>query len=958
MIDDCLTGLLGSGARVCRGIGCCLIVIAMMAASAVAAPADSPVNITVQEDRSGRIVLQYEIGDYDTMPVTIEGREYVHVALGAESIIKHRGEPAVPSINRSVIIPDDQEMKVRVVSSRYYDVSDVLLAPDKGYIPRSTSPTQVPYTFGETYKTDAFYPGALVTPRNPYILRSQRGLLIQLNPLQYNPVSHTLRVYTDVTLEVVKVGPGKVNVLSNRDKKETCASFEGIYRDHFLNYGPSQGASPRYSPIVEEGDMLILCNDAWMTNMQPFVAHKNSIGINTSIVGISTIPGGNTTTAIKNYIQSVYDTSDLAFVLLVGDAAQIVTPQSAGYAADPSYSLLAGSDDYPDIMLGRFSAQNSGEVDTQVERTIEYEQMPAVEQTWFWKGTGIGSNDAGVGDDGEHDWEHQRNIRADLLGYGYTEVDELYDGSQGGADATGNPSASTVEGCLNAGRGIINYTGHGSSSSWGTTSFSTADINDLVNDNMLPFIISVACNNGQFDDYGSCFGEAWLRATHNGEPTGAVVCYASSDSQPWDPPMEAQDEINLLYVAEAYLSYGAYCFAGSCSMMDEYPGSSGTWGTGPHTFYTWHIFGDPSVRITGAVETAAVKISFPEGLPEYIGPNVDNTITVLIEDGGEAYVPGSATLYCRYDGGSYQTSSLTPMGGSLYEATLPPAMCDAAPEYYISAEGSEGTIALSPEEAPTFSYTAIVGIKTVLIDDDFEMDQGWTVVNDASLTQGTWERGVPIAEPGVGYYAPLTDYDGSGQCYLTENALMADVDNGPTWLISPMVDLSASTNPVLEYARWWLNDDRDGDPLDVEISNDGGDNWILIERVMELDPEAELVEEWVARTVFISDYVTPTSEVMVRFGASDVPNNSKNEGGIDAVVIADVACSDVTCGIRGDLNEDAVVAGDDIGQFVNCFLSGDPGTEGCACADMVGFGTLDDNDIQAFIDCLITGDCP
>ena len=63
--------------------------------------------------------------------------------------------------------------------------------------------------------------------------------------------------------------------------------------------------------------MLIICHDAWIANMQPFVDHKNAIGITTTIVGVSTI--GNDSVAIKNYIQGVYDTSDLAFVLLVGD---------------------------------------------------------------------------------------------------------------------------------------------------------------------------------------------------------------------------------------------------------------------------------------------------------------------------------------------------------------------------------------------------------------------------------------------------------------------------------------------------------------------------------------------------------------------------------------------------------------------------------------------------------------
>ena len=355
--------------------------------------------------------------------------------------------------------------------------------------------------------------------------------MVELNPLQYNPVKRTLRVYTEVTLEVVAVGPGQVNVLQRRPS-ELSLAFHQTYAHQFVNYRPAA----RYAPLDETGDMLIIAYDAWIPNLMPLADHKNAIGINTTVVGVSTI--GNNATAIKNHIQGVYNSSDLAFVLLVGDVAQVATPSASGGASDPSYAKLAGSDDYPDIMVGRFSASASGHVDTQVERTIEYENMPATEQDWFWKGTGIASEEgAGIGDEGQSDIQHQTEIRGWLLGHGYTEVDQIY--------APGATSAQ-VSAALNAGRGVLNYTGHGWWEGLSTTGFDVDAVNSLTNDNMLPFMVVVACNPGEFDNYAECFGEACLRATHDGAPTGAIACYASSISQDWAPPMEAQDEFNLL----------------------------------------------------------------------------------------------------------------------------------------------------------------------------------------------------------------------------------------------------------------------------------------------------------------------------------------------------------------------------------------------------------------------------
>ena len=101
--------------------------------------------------------------------------------------------------------------------------------------------------------------------------------------------------------------------------------------------------------------------------------------------------------------------------------------------------------------------------------------------------TSIASDDgSGSGDDSEWDWEHIRNIRADLLSYDYTQVDELYERSQGGGDAAGNPTDTMVSTSVNAGRGIINYCGHGGTTIWATTGFNNSDVNAPHPDQLWP----------------------------------------------------------------------------------------------------------------------------------------------------------------------------------------------------------------------------------------------------------------------------------------------------------------------------------------------------------------------------------------------------------------------------------------------------------------------------------------
>ena len=219
---------------------------------------------------------------------------------------------------------------------------------------------------------------------------------------------------------------------------------------------------------------------------------------------------------------------------------------------------------------------------TQVNRTIAYERDTTAGggSNWLQSGTGIASNQ-GPGHFGEYDNEHMDLIRQDLLGYGYNDVDQIYDP---------NASASMVANGVNAGRGIINYTGHGSQTAWSTTGFNNGHVNALTNDGLLPFIVSVACNNGTFTN-STCFAEAWLRATNGGNATGAIATYMSYISQSWNPPMYAQDEAVDLLIADEKRTIGGLWFNGSCEMMDA------TGAAGADEFRNWTIFGDPSVCV-------------------------------------------------------------------------------------------------------------------------------------------------------------------------------------------------------------------------------------------------------------------------------------------------------------------------------------------------------------------------
>ena len=522
------------------------------------------VQVNVLQSDDNLTQIEYRIGEFIKTPVRIDGQTYYQISVEGETPLKEKGCPDLSKLCRSIVIPGNARMAITVARSEYIETK-LLVAPSKGMLYRQTDPDREPYEFSSVYSTNAYYPSGRTKLGEPYIMRDVRGITVSLYPFSYNPVTRKLRVYTYLLVQVKNVGVDSKNVQKSLRNGRVNPYFKPIYSKHFINYQQAQDKT-----VDEDGRMLIICYDDFTSAMQPLVNWKNQSGLSTTMVALSQI--GSTANDIKDYIQDEYDAHNgLTFVLLVGDSYQIPTFTVSGGASDPTYSLLDGNDNYPEIIVGRFSAETTAQVETQVERTIYYER-DMTEASWWHKGIGIGSNQGdGVGDDGEADWQHIRNIRTQLLNYHYTSVDELYDGSHGGGDQSGSPTATMLSDLLNEGRSIINYSGHGDVTYWVTTGFSNYNVNNLTNVNKLPFIISVACVNGQFRNT-TCFAESWLRATdyYSGDPIGAIGFYGSSVNQSWATPMEAEDKFNELLVNETNTSFGALCYNGACSMLDKY----------------------------------------------------------------------------------------------------------------------------------------------------------------------------------------------------------------------------------------------------------------------------------------------------------------------------------------------------------------------------------------------------
>lgn len=279
--------------------------------------------------------------------------------------------------------------------------------------------------------------------------------------------------------------------------------------------------------------------------------------------------------------------------------------------------------------------------------------------------------------------------------------------------------------------------------------------------------------------------------------------------------------------------------------------------------------------------------------PTLLTPGATTAVNLSISES-----PANApTLYASLDGGNnYTAIAMSHVSGNDYTADLPAASCGDSPAFYYEVTGLTCGSITVPSNAPGSVYTALVGSAVVAADDDFESASGWTAgIPSDDATTGAWER----ADPEATEAQPGNDHTPGGgtMCFVTDGTAGSgqgsfDIDGGSTTLVSPLYDLSGMSDPTISYWRWYSNDtgaDPDNDIFVIDISDDGGSSWTNLETV---GPNTQNSGGWIQASFQVSSVVSLTSQVQLRFIASDLNSGSIVEAAIDDFQINDFSCDD------------------------------------------------------------------
>ena len=371
----------------------------------------------------------------------------------------------------------------------------------------------------------------------------------------------------------------------------------------------------------------------------------------------------------------------------------------------------------------------------------------------------------------------------------------------------------------------------------------------------------------------------------------------------------------------------------------------------PGTFWTFNQYRTTSWRTwVGQVGVfRGLRILLPGASPEVLEPATPISFDVQIDVGDDTLVAGSPTLHYRYDGGAFLTTALTQTGPDLYTATLPAALCQDTPEFYVSADAQTGGLITNPLDAPVTVFTAIVATGLTRVDD------------------GLHERGV--GPPNGGEVVWLNNF-------IVQPGL--ETVGAMTLAWGPVAD----GTPTTVYL--WSDPNQDGDPIDAQVlasaaaAAANGDTDIFTrvdlpdafigpagtsyfigaiishqagELPASLDESSLSGQSWVA-----SDDVNPID-----------PNNLAAAGQMPLSRLGDIAISGNwlvrSLAVVNDCNVNGFPDVCDIGEGISLDCNANaiaddcefPGCPGILLADMNCDGATDGTDVQRFLDTLLAG---
>ncbi|MFP6884340.1 MAG: C25 family cysteine peptidase [Roseibacillus sp.] len=387
---------------------------------------------------------------------------------------------------------------------------------------------------------------------------------------------------------------------------------------------------------------LIVTPREFEDELQEFADWKRDKGLSVKFVFVGNNLGDDVESDrddIDQYLENYYHRNFChgVYVLLVGDVDRIPGGRSNKVVANPDgnngdsdhvYEAIE-DDDFASLYVGRLSVDDADDLTVQLNKILAYERDPAI-GLWPTRVTlaANSQNDNGVyGIDPQFPSKYAGAVNAIADYTNYTDPPTFTVRHAGAADdVTPRATNQEVIDDIGAGRGMVLYRGHGSSTDWvsgwdGTStmgdSFGSTEINQLDNDKIFPIVYSIACQNNRINQ-DDCAGENWMSRAGG----GSVAYYSASVNSYTDENHERAKGIFKAIYENGITRLGPALAEAEVISSSTY-GMDSAW---ENNTFCYLLLGDPEMTI----RRKAVR---PSWFPEIIvRPRIDRVhVTILNE---------------------------------------------------------------------------------------------------------------------------------------------------------------------------------------------------------------------------------------------------------------------------------------------------------------------------------------
>jgi hypothetical protein len=667
---------------------CCLVggmVIAQEWVTFTKSTPESPI-INLVQSNNQQVEFTAEVCGMFKQNIVQEGETFQRIEIPGAGKSMETGEPEIPYIRQLIAIPecDNVVLTVTITGQTSFTNYNIYPAPDFEEVqnPDGTVYLQEVFSINEAvYAQNSYLPGINAEIVSTGYLRDQKYAEVFLYPVQFNPVTKQLSVFTHYQVTLSFANPASaVNI--------NTGIFNNVATHTMLNY-ISSGITASINDYVQGNgnvqwisltdtaqacaiiaDYLIICADPFFEPNNPnsevlrIANHRATYnGFDVAILNANTIisdglgfyydvttPQYKKEQRIRTCIRRIYEgahaqhTYDgkLGYVLLIGDSeygSNLGMPSSTdpepGYSDPYSNPFISDYyftcitqenniiDEVGDLYVGRFCVDNNLqngliELHNIIHKTIFFESEYSFGE---WRNNVSHTN----GTAGFEDYytAYYSFLGEQINGFNLNIVNWY----------ASNQILEPTLNILNSGSVTMHYNGHGSINGWeDNLTIMPLELN-LTNTNIFPFCTSTACQTGWFDHTTDCMGEALTTYSEDKGFVGFLGCsrstWISYSTYIPIPPHNFRERIPYMIWHDLSHITGEFILEAKLNSSKSVP-------------FSYNLFGDPALNIMaqGFEVTQSTTLS----------ANTTISTSITVQSGNSLTVPANGQLYFENNG--------------------------------------------------------------------------------------------------------------------------------------------------------------------------------------------------------------------------------------------------------------------------------------------------------------------